>query len=113
MDYKRLLKYATPYKGRFVCAMISMAVYSGVAALLVYLSKIIMDGVFVNDDPVKAKKMLISLCLVMPLIYIVKGLADYGKTYFLNYVAQNAIKDLRQELYNKLIEHIVLLHYLG
>jgi len=103
MDYKRLLKYATPYKGRFVCAMISMAVYSGVAALLVYLSKIIMDGVFVNDDPVKAKKMLISLCLVMPLIYIVKGLADYGKTYFLNYVAQNAIKDLRQELYNKLI----------
>lgn len=103
MDYKRLVKYAMPYKGRFVFAMLSMLVYSGVAALLVYLSKIIMDGVFVNDDPVKAKTMLIQLCIAMPLIYVVKGFADYGKTYFLNYVAQNAIKDLRQELYNKLI----------
>ena len=103
MDYKRLIKYAMPYKGRFVLAMISMTIYSGVAALLVYLSKIIMDGVFVNDDPVKAKTMLVSLCIAMPLIYIVKGFADYGKTYFLNYVAQNAIKDLRQELYTKLI----------
>jgi len=103
MDYKRLIKYAMPYKGRFVFAMLSMLVYSGVAALLVYLSKIIMDGVFVNDDPVKAKTMLVQLCILMPLIYVVKGFADYGKTYFLNYVAQNAIKDLRQDLYTKLI----------
>ncbi len=103
MDYKRLIKYAMPYKGRFVFAMISMGIYSGVAALLVYLSKIIMDGVFVNDDPVKAKTMLVQLCIAMPLIYIIKGFADYGKTYFLNYVAQNAIKDLRQDLYTKLI----------
>lgn len=103
MDYKRLIKYAMPYKGRFVFAMISMGIYSGVAALLVYLSKIIMDGVFVNDDPAKAKSMLISLCIAMPLIYAIKGLADYGKTYFLNYVAQNAIKDLRQELCDKLV----------
>ena len=103
MDYKRLIKYAMPYKGRFVFAMLSMGVYSGVAALLVYLSKIIMDGVFVSDDPVKAKTMLVQLCIAMPLIYVVKGFADYGKTYFLNYVAQNAIKDLRQDLYTKLI----------
>jgi subfamily B ATP-binding cassette protein MsbA len=103
MDYKRLIKYAMPYKGRFVFAMLSMLIYSGVAALLVYLSKIIMDGVFVSKDPVQAKKMLIELCIAMPLIYVVKGFADYGKTYFLNYVAQNAIKDLRQDLYTKLI----------
>ena len=103
MDYKRLIKYAMPYKGRFVFAMISMLIYSGVAALLVYMSKIIMDGVFVSDNPTSAKKILIELCIAMPLIYVVKGFADYGKTYFLNYVAQNAIKDLRQDLYNKLI----------
>ena len=103
MDYKRLIKYAMPYKGRFVFAMLSMLIYSGVAALLVYLSKIIMDGVFVSDDPIKAKTMLVQLCIAMPLIYVVKGFADYGKTYFLNYVAQNAIKDLRQDLYTKLI----------
>ena len=103
MDYKRLIKYAMPYKGRFVFAMLSMLIYSGVAALLVYLSKIIMDGVFVSKDPVQAKKMLIELCIAMPLIYVIKGFADYGKTYFLNYVAQNAIKDLRQDLYTKLI----------
>lgn len=103
MDYKRLLKYAMPYKGRFVLAMIAMGIYSAVAGLLVYLSKQIMDGVFINDDPAVAKYNLICLCLVMPLIYVIKGVADYGRCYFLNYVSQNAIKDLRQDLCFKLI----------
>ncbi|MBO7612086.1 MAG: ABC transporter ATP-binding protein [Elusimicrobia bacterium] len=103
MDYKRLLKYAMPYKGRFVLAMIAMGIYSAVAGLLVYLSKQIMDGVFINEDPAVAKYNLICLCLVMPLIYVIKGVADYGRCYFLNYVSQNAIKDLRQDLCYKLI----------
>ena len=103
MDYKRLLKYAMPYKGRFFLAMIAMGIYSAVAGLLVYLSKQIMDGVFINEDPAVAKYNLICLCLVMPLIYVIKGVADYGRCYFLNYVSQNAIKDLRQDLCYKLI----------
>ncbi|MBQ3833951.1 MAG: hypothetical protein II816_00310 [Elusimicrobia bacterium] len=104
MDYKRLIKYALPYKGRFFWAIISMGIYSAVTGILVYLSKKIMDGVFINDDPVKAKYTLIGLCLIMPAIYAIKGIADYGRCYFLNYVAQNAIKDLRQELCEKLIK---------
>ena len=99
MDYKRLIKYAMPYKMRFVLAMICMGIYSAVAALLVYLSKIIMDGVFVGKDI----KILALLVLGMPLVYAIKGLADYGRCYFLNYVAQNAIKDLRQDLCVKLL----------
>lgn len=99
MDYKRLIKYAMPYKIRFVLAMVCMGVYSAVAALLVYLSKIIMDGVFVGKDI----KILALLVLGMPLVYAIKGLADYGRCYFLNYVAQNAIKDLRQDLCVKLL----------
>ena len=99
MDYKRLIKYAIPYKMRFVLAMVCMGIYSAVAALLVYLSKIIMDGVFVDKDI----KILALLVLCMPVIYAIKGLADYGRCYFLNYVAQNAIKDLRQDLCIKLL----------
>ena len=99
MDYKRLIKYAMPYKMRFVLAMVCMGIYSAVAALLVYLSKIIMDGVFVDKDI----KILALLVLCMPVIYAIKGLADYGRCYFLNYVAQNAIKDLRQDLCVKLL----------
>ena len=99
MDYKRLIKYAMPYKMRFVLAMICMGIYSAVAALLVYLSKIIMDGVFVDKDI----KILALFVLCMPVIYAIKGLADYGRCYFLNYVAQNAIKDLRQDLCVKLL----------
>lgn len=99
MDYKRLIKYAMPYKMRFVWAMISMGIYSAVAGLLVYLSKIIMDGVFVGKDI----KILALLVVGMPIIYAIKGLADYGRCYFLNYVAQNAIRDLRQDLCTKLL----------
>ncbi len=104
MDYRRLIKYALPYKSRFFLAIISMIIYSSVAALLVFLSKKIMDGVFINDDPVVAKYNLIGLCIIMPAIYAIKGVADYGRCYFLNYVAQNAIKDLRQDLCIKLIK---------
>ena len=107
MNYKKLIKlikYVLPYKMRLVWAMISMGIYSAVTGILVYLSKKIMDGVFINDDPVKAKYTLIGLCIIMPAIYAIKGIADYGRCYFLNYVAQNAIKDLRQELCEKLIK---------
>ena len=99
MDYKRLIKYAMPYKMRFVLAMMCMGIYSAVAALLVYLSKITMDGVFVGKDI----KILAMLVLGMPVVYAIKGFADYGRCYFLNYVAQNAIKDLRQDLCIKLL----------
>lgn len=99
MDYKRFIKYAMPYKIRFVWSMVCMGIYSAVAALLVYLSKSIMDGVFVGKDI----KILALLVISMPIIYAIKGLADYGRCYFLNYVAQNAIKDLRQDLCVKLL----------
>lgn len=99
MNYKRLIKYAMPYKMRFVWAMVSMGIYSAVAALLVYLSKITMDGVFVGKDI----KILALLVIGMPVVYAIKDLADYGRCYFLNYVAQNAIKDLRLDLCIKLL----------
>jgi subfamily B ATP-binding cassette protein MsbA len=99
MDYKRFVKYAMPYKMRFIWSMVCMGIYSAVTALIVYLSKSIMDGVFVGKDI----KILALLVISMPIIYAIKGLADYGRCYFLNYVAQNAIKDLRQDLCVKLL----------
>lgn len=99
MDYKRVIGYIKPYKFRFVLAMLSMALFSAVAGGIVWLSKTVLDKVLIAKD----LKMLAIISLAIPFIFALKGIADYGKTYFLNYIAQNAIKDLREDLYAKLI----------
>ena len=99
MDYKRVINYIKPYKLRFVLAMLSMGLFSAVAGGIVWLSKTVLDKVLIAKD----LKMLAIISLAIPFIFAIKGIADYGKTYFLNYIAQNAIKDLREDLYSKLI----------
>lgn len=99
MDYKRVIGYIKPYKLRFFLAMLSMALFSAVAGGIVWLSKTVLDKVLIAKD----LKMLAIISLAIPFIFALKGIADYGKTYFLNYIAQNAIKDLREDLYSKLI----------
>jgi len=104
MDYKRLARYVYPYKMRFLSAMVCMVVFAALNTGTIALVKWLFDKVFSTEgDPVSKMKMLYFIAIIVPLFFVVKGLADYGRSYLLNYVAQNVIKNLRFELYSKLI----------
>ena len=48
--YKRLLKYLKPYKMRLVWAAVFMALTSAMIALQTYLTKPVLDKIFIGKD---------------------------------------------------------------
>ncbi|MDR2427108.1 MAG: ABC transporter ATP-binding protein/permease [Endomicrobium sp.] len=96
---KRLFKYLKPYMARFLIAVVFMSAFAGLATSLLAVLKKAIDGIFIDKDYL----MLAFAAISVPLIFTLKGLADYGRSYLLNYIGQNVIRDLRMELYEKLI----------
>jgi len=79
----------------------------GVALLtasLAYLVKPALDEIFFH----KQLRMLYLIPAVVVLVYVLKGVCDFGQYYLMSYVGQSVIKDLRAEMFGKLEQMSVL-----
>ncbi|MHB9154618.1 MAG: ABC transporter ATP-binding protein [Endomicrobiales bacterium] len=99
MIYKRLLAYLRPYTKRFVGAMLCMAVFSALTGATMWLVKNIFDRVFIGHDI----RMLYLVTCLIPVFFLIKGIAGYGQNYLLYFITQNVVRQIRNELYEKLI----------
>ena len=99
MIYKRLLNYLNPHMKRFIISMGCMAVFSALTGATMWLVKNIFDKIFIGRD---IHMLYIVTCLI-PLFFLIKGVAGYGQNYLLYYIAQQVVLKLRNELYEKLI----------
>jgi subfamily B ATP-binding cassette protein MsbA len=73
----------------------------GVACLtaaLAYLVKPALDEIFFNKD----SRMLFLIPLVVAIVYVFKGIFDFGQYYLMSYIGQSVIRDLREAMYEKL-----------
>ncbi len=94
--YKRLLIFLKPYKMRLVWAAFFMLLTSGMIALQTYLIKPILDKVIMGKD------MRLGLLLPPALIVVsvLKGVTWYARDYFMGYVGQKVVNDIRDRLYS-------------
>jgi ATP-binding cassette, subfamily B, bacterial MsbA len=97
--YKRLIKYINPYMRRFVEAMICMVFVAAFTGLSMYILKDVIDKIFI---PPYNPKMLTVVVIVVPLIFLFKGIFAYAQAYLMSYIGQRAVMDLRNELYEHL-----------
>ncbi len=93
--YKRLLIYLKPYKMRLVLASVFMLLTSGLIALQTYLIKPILDKVIMGQD----MKLGILIPPALVLVSILKGASWYARDYFMGYVGQKVVNDIRDRLY--------------
>ncbi len=93
--YGRLLQFVKPYGLKLSGAMFCMVIVAVMTAAVAFLVKPVMDDIFINKDILKLK--LVPLVLIG--VYIIKGVADYGRSYIMSYVGQRIINDLRNKLY--------------
>ncbi len=77
--------------------MLLVGVSTGATAFLV---KPILDDIFLKQDTFMLKVIPIAVIV----IYFFRGAAEYGHSYLMNYVGQNVIKKLRDELYSKICD---------
>lgn len=97
--YGRLLNYVKPYWPAFSAAVFAMAIFAGTETGLAAMMKPLMDGSFVNKDPATIK--FIPLALIG--LFLIRGAANFVTSYGLGWVARNVIKQLRTEMFERLI----------
>jgi subfamily B ATP-binding cassette protein MsbA len=93
----RLLRYATPYKGRLAWAVLAMLIYAVASALLAYLNLIIFDVVL------QTGQRLVFAISAIVVLYFAKGVGGYFSDYLMEDVGQRVVRDLRDNLYGHIL----------
>ncbi len=96
--YHRLLLMVKDRWGRLLIAVLCMLVMAGTEAGIPFLMKPVIDDIFIKQD----FDMLKLIPLVVVLLYVVKGFAMYGQEYLMNYVGEDIIRRLRNQLYARI-----------
>ncbi len=119
--YRRVLEQVKPYWLKLALAMLCMVFYSVLTAAQAFLVKPVFDGVFLKKEgvPPFVRNIIIQLHLedfflktdmemlrllpfVIILLFLLKGIFNYGQSYLMNFVGLKIIADLREKLYSHL-----------
>ena len=119
--YRRLLDLVKPYWFKLGGAMICMVFVSFLTAAQAFLVKPALDGIFLKTERVpqwvksiiiqlhldslllkKDMEMLMVLPIAVILLFLSKGIFEYGQAYLMNYVGLKVVADIREKLYNHL-----------
>lgn len=117
--YGRLFRYVKPYKWRFIAGLAFALVYGAVNSLLpwvvMHVSNFIFHGALPNPQTLlKHREMLATgpkinsialICLAIPLVMTVRSLCSFGNAYYMSWVSNRVVVDIRNELFGKLIRH--------
>ncbi|MEZ4527345.1 MAG: ABC transporter ATP-binding protein [Desulfobacterales bacterium] len=83
---------------RFLAATGCMIMIAASSAATAYMVKPVLDDIFFS----KNQMMLVAVPLAVILIFFIRGAGAYGQDYFMNYVGQSIIRQLRNMLYNRI-----------
>jgi ABC-type multidrug transport system, ATPase and permease components len=97
--YRRLLGYVLPFWQIFALAILGMVVYALTQPAFAALVKPLLDKSFVQHDPQTIR--LIPMLVIG--LFVLRGLAGFFSTYFINWVGRSVIKSLRGQAFGKLL----------
>ncbi|MBH44322.1 MAG: lipid A export permease/ATP-binding protein MsbA [Gammaproteobacteria bacterium] len=97
--YKRLLGYTLEYKVIFFIAILAMAMFAVTDTAFAAMIKPLLDGSFVEKDPETIRMFPLFLIL----LFLVRSIAGFTSTYGMAWVGRNVIKNIRREMFNKLV----------
>ena len=117
--YRRLYSYVKPYKWRFVLGLSFGFAFGMVNSLVplavLQVSTFIFHGAAPNPrDFLTHHEMLnvgpkidsiVWICLAIPLIMTVRSLCNYGNAYYMNWVSNKVVTDIRNQLFGKIVRH--------
>jgi ATP-binding cassette, subfamily B, bacterial MsbA len=94
--YRRLLIYLKPYRTRLAWAGLFMLLSSAMISAQTYLVKPVIDKVIIGNDWVMGR--WVPLALIM--VSVLKGITWYARDYFMGYIGQKVVNDIRDKLYS-------------
>ena len=97
VSFRRLLRYALPYRGRLALGVLFGLIFGGSLGGMLYGAKETMRHIFGAADLSWTSTFLVAAAL--PLVTAVNGLGDFFCTYFVEWVGQRVVMDLRNNLF--------------
>ncbi len=109
--YLRLLSYVRPYAGYFALSLLGFAIFASSEPMLASVLKYFVDGLSAppettyHDLPVIGSvQLMLGVPLLMLLIVAWRSIGFFLGNYFLAKVSLSLINDLRQALFNNLLQ---------
>jgi len=96
--YKILLGMIRDNWTKLFLAMICMLVVAGSTSATAFLVKPVLDDIFFKKDLLMLKLVPFAIAVM----YFFRGAGMYGQEYFMNYVGEDVIRKLRNELYGRI-----------
>ena len=117
--YLRLYSYAGPYKGRFALGLAFGVAYGLVNSLLPLavfrVSNFVFGGAAPNPKTVIAHREMLDvgpkldtivwICLAIPVVMAVRSACSYGSAYYMAWVSNKVVNDIRNQLFTKVMRH--------
>ena len=102
----RLVRYLKPYRFRLGAAFVCSALVAALSGAYAWLVKPVLDEIFIN----KNETLLLILPVALFAVSVFKSAFSYGQNYLMNYVGNQVITDIRQELFGKMVRLPVSYH---
>ena len=117
--YRRLYSYVKPHKWRFVLGLSFGFAFGMVNSLVplavLQVSTFIFHGAAPNPRALLTNHEMLNvgpkidsivwICLAIPLIMTVRSLCNYGNAYYMNWVSNKVVTDIRNQLFGKIVRH--------
>lgn len=117
--YRRLFSYVKPYKWRFIVGLgfgiLYGVVNSTLPLVVAQVSNFIFHGAVPNPTTLLKNREMLTvgpqinsiwwICLLIPLVMTVRSLLSYGNAYYMNWVSNRVVQDIRNQLFGKMVRH--------
>jgi subfamily B ATP-binding cassette protein MsbA len=117
--YKRLYAYAMPYKFRFIMGLAFGFLYGGITGCLplvmAHVTNVAFGGHSVAPTALASHPELMShgpkinslvlFCLAIPAVMTLRSLCSYANTYYVAWVSNKVLTDIRTQLFSKMVNH--------
>lgn len=115
--YRRLYSYVLPYKWRFVLGLLLGALFAGTNGILPLVMGHVTGTIFHGAAPSAqtlahrsellnaggSVKAIFFTCLLIPAVMTARSLLSFGSTYYMNWVSNRAVTDIKNELFSNII----------
>jgi subfamily B ATP-binding cassette protein MsbA len=118
--YRRLYSYVTPYKFRFILGLAFGCGFGIISGILPFVLSQVTNFVFQGHGTPNPRSYLshttaldtgpkinsiVFYCLAIPAVMTVRSLFSYGNAYYMAWVSNKVVTDIRNQLFSKMIRH--------
>src|SRR5664279_541820 len=98
INWGRMIRYLKPYRRQLVVAFLALLVSSALSLVFPAVIQQVVDSVLVARDT----HLLDQITIVLLIVFIIRSISSFFETYFVNWVGEKVVVDLRLELYSHL-----------